>query len=421
MQSNVLPQIVERIFDGAAMVSQFMARVAQIVPVSTHSFWFSDLCVELRRRGHDVFAVIDSGAGGLSERLTSLGIRHYKIRMHLGERFDRARLLFYLLRLPIVALQLTRILWREKPDVAQAHIFVANLATRVAARIAGVPLITSAAAPRHLEAPLTRWIDRLTWSGDAAFMTGCEYTAELYARAGAPREKIHCIYYGPPAQRFDPEKTDREKFRRDVGIDEGAPLVGLVAHFYPPMRGVQAPPQTRGVDLKGHDHFLAAARIVARRNPHVRFVLVGAGSNALGEAYRQSLIEECQRDGFHQKVSFPGHRSDIAEVLASFDVAVQCSLSETLGGTIEALLMARPTVATRVGGMPEAVRHEETGLLVEPADPEGLAAAIERLLRNRDEALRFGRDGRALMLRRFTVERTGHDLSSLYESICRVS
>jgi glycosyltransferase involved in cell wall biosynthesis len=170
--------------------------------------------------------------------------------------------------------------------------------------------------------------------------------------------------------------------------------------------------------LKGHDFFIAAARIVAQRFPEARFVLVGAGPSPAGERYRQSLIEACAADRFlSERVVFTGHRSDLADVLASFDVAVQCSLTEGLGGTIDALMMERPLVATRVGGMPEAVRHEETGLLVPPADPEALAAAIERLLGNRGEAQRLARAGRALMLERFTLTRTGEDLSALYASV----
>jgi len=396
-------------------------RVAQIASVGNHSPWFADICGEMARRGYDVFAIIDSANGSLGARLTSLGIRHYKVPMHFAETLDRARLLFYLFRLPMSAMKVARILRRENAEIAHSHIFVANLVTRMARLFTRARNISSAAGPRHLEAPLTRFVERLTWRTDAAIVAGCEYTAALYRDAGAPSDRVECIYYGPPAERFDPSNVDATSFRRDLGIAAGVPLVGLVAHFYPPMRGPQAPPVTRGVDLKGHDHFLAAARIVAKRFPEARFVLVGSGSNAQGEAYRQSLIDACRADGFDSRVFFPGHRNDIAEVLAAFDVAVQCPLTETLGGTIEALLMERPTVATRVGGIPESVRHEETGLLVPPADPEALAAAIERLLANRDEGRRFGAAGRKLMLERFTLARTGSDLASLYERVAPVS
>jgi glycosyltransferase involved in cell wall biosynthesis len=396
-------------------------RVAQIASVGSHSPWFADICGEMVRRGYDVFAIIDSGGGNLGERLTSLGIRHYKVPMHFAETLDRARLPFYLFRLPISAMNVARILRRENAEIAHSHIFVANLVTRMARLFTRARNISSAAGPRHLEAPLTRFVERLTWRIDAAIVAGCEYTAALYRDAGAPFGRVECIYYGPPAERFDPSTVDAASFRRDLGIAPDVPLVGLVAHFYPPMRGPQAPPVTRGVDLKGHDHFVTAARIVAKRFPEARFVLVGGGSNAQGEAYRQSLIDACRADGFDSRVFFPGHRNDIAEVLASFDVAVQCPLTETLGGTIEALLMERPTVATRVGGIPESVRHEETGLLVPAADPVALAAAIERLLANPDEGRRFGAAGRKLMLERFTLARTGADLAALYERVAPVS
>lgn len=392
-------------------------RVAQVVPVASNSPWFADICGEVARRGFEVVAIIDAGEGNLSERLTRIGIRHYKVPMHFAEHLDRSRLLFYMLRLPLTILRVARILRREKIDVAQSHIFVANLVTRFACLFARARHIATAAGPRHLEAPFTRALDRLTWSLDAALVGGCEYTAQLYRDAGA--QGVETIYYGPPAERFDPARTDATTFRRDLGVSADVPLVGLVAHYYPPMRGPQTPLAARGVGLKGHDVFIDAARIVTKRFPRAKFVLVGNGPNARGEEYRQSLIDAVRAEGLEDRILFSGHRYDIAEVLASFDVAVQCALTEGLGGTIEALLMERPTVATRVGGMPESVRHEETGLLVPPGDAAALAAAIERLLANREEALRFGRAGRALMLQRFTLVRTGADLAALFARITR--
>src|SRR5207244_2382110 len=187
-----------------------------------------------------------------------LGIRHYKVPMQFAETLDRARLPFYLFHLPISALKVARILRREKIDIAHSHIFVGNVVTRMARFFTHARNIASAAGPRHLEAPLTRVIERLTWRADAALMAGCEYTADLYRAAGVPPDRVACIYYGPPAERFNPATVDATSFRRVLGIAEDVPLVGLVAHFYPPMRGPQAPPATRGVDLKGHDHFLAA-------------------------------------------------------------------------------------------------------------------------------------------------------------------
>lgn len=392
-------------------------RIAQIAAASSHSPWFTNICSELAQRGLEVVAIIDSTEGDLSGRLTTRGIRHHKVPMYFGGNLDRGRLALYALLFPYVIARIAWLLRRERVDIAHSHIFVANLATRIACWLTGTRHLAGIAGPRHLEATVTRVAERLTWRADDLIVCGCQYSVSLYRRLGVPAERLSCAYYGSPAESFEPASIDREAFRRELGIADDTPLIGLVAHFYPPMRGPQAPRATRGVGLKGHETFLAAARIVAGHFPDARFVLVGDGANALGEKYRQSLIESCRADGFLEKVFFPGYRHDLQRVLISFDVAVQCSLTEGLGGTIEALLLERPTVASNVGGMPEAVRHEETGILVPPADPPALAAAIERLLSDRGEAQRLARAGRALMLERFTLSRTGSDLTSLYSRV----
>ena len=111
---------------------------------------------------------------------------------------------------------------------------------------------------------------------------------------------------------------------------------------------------------------------------------------------------------------FTGFRTDIPAILRALDVAVQPSLSENLGGTIEALLMQCPTVATRVGGMVDAVLDGKTGALVDPSDPDALAKGIIRLLRDTSAAHRFGIAGRKRMLRKFTLRSTVDDLAKIY-------
>lgn len=390
-------------------------RVAQIAAASYGSGWFVDIVSELARRGHDVVAVIDSSPGDLGERLRRAGVRTRTVPMVFGDRFDRLRWPLYLLGLPVSAARLAWILWRERIDVAHSHVFVANLVTRLARVLAPVRHVAGIAGPRHLEARLTRRTDRMTWWLDDVTAAGSRHTLGLYRELGARPERLECVYYGADAGRFVPSPDARREGRRALGLDETAPLVGLVAWFYPPSSGPQSPDATRGVGVKGHETFLEAARLVARRTPEARFVLVGKGANARGEAYRASLRAWCLAEPLlRDRVLFPGHAEDVARTLAALDVAVQCSITENLGGTIEALLMERPLVATRAGGMPESVRDGETGLLVEVGDAEALAAAVERLLRDRELALRLGRAGRALMLERFTLAKTGDALEALY-------
>jgi glycosyltransferase involved in cell wall biosynthesis len=156
---------------------------------------------------------------------------------------------------------------------------------------------------------------------------------------------------------------------------------------------------------------------VLLERPDAKLLLIGGPLDATGQPLMdemRALVEELGLDG---SVVFTGYRPDVAECLRGLDVAVQASLSENLGGTVEALLMERPVVATRVGGMVETIRHGETGVLVEPADPVDLGRGILRLLRDPAEARRLGLAGRELALERFTLDRTVSDLHSVYSRL----
>ena len=396
-------------------------RVAQVAGVRDNCAWFVSLCRDLTARGYDVIAIIDEHGSEVAAQLEAEGIRYHRLALNFATSLDLARLPVYATKLPLAAIRLARILRREKIDIVHSHTFASILTARLAAIFARVRHVAGIAGPRHLEAPFTRMIDRRTWWMDDLTVAGCQYTRDLYAALGARDDRLACIYYGVDADRFDPARSDPAAARRALGIAADTPLIALVAVFYPPTRGPQTPPHTMGRGLKGHEDLLAAARIVAQRIPDARFVLAGNGVVEAGEAYRRQLIEMRAHDELlRDRVIFTGHIDDVPSLLAAADVAVQCSLTENLGGTIEALLMECPVVATRVGGMPESVLDGETGLLVPPSNPEALAAAIVRLLEDREQAAALGRAGRRLMLARFTSARTADDVDVAYRQLVTV-
>ena len=191
------------------------------------------------------------------------------------------------------------------------------------------------------------------------------------------------------------------------------PLIGHVAHFYAPIGGAFAPPAARGRGVKGHEVLLRAIPAVLAARPDARFVLAGGARGAPAARYREQVKSLAGSLGVADAVTFLGEHRDVPRLLGALDVAVQPSLAENLGGTIESLMMAVPTIASRVGGMPEAVRHMQTGLLVEPDRPDELAAAILALLDDPELAATLARRGRGLMLERFTFERTLADLDRI--------
>lgn len=392
-------------------------RIVQMAGIIDNGDWLVSICRDLRAKGSDVVAVVGAPEGSVARRLREAGVPYASMRLSFGpERGRIGRLLVYAVRLPATVFQLTRFFRRERIDVVHTHVFNTMIIGRLAAWLAGVPCrVSMVPGPLHLEAPFTRWADKLTWWMDHQVIAGSRWTRDRYRTLGLADSRLSCVSYGGDAARFDPARADRERIRRELGITAGTPLIGLVAYFYPPRDDWQTPPAIRGRGVKGHDDFISAARLVRQRMPDARFVMAGAGWGKAGERYRQSLIARCRDERMDDAIVFLDRRDDIPDILAALDVAVQCSLSENYGGTIEALLMERPTVATRVGGMPETIRHGETGLLVPPRDPEALAAAILELLDDRPRAQTLARAGRALMLEQFQLRATAEGIAAVYD------
>jgi glycosyltransferase involved in cell wall biosynthesis len=201
---------------------------------------------------------------------------------------------------------------------------------------------------------------------------------------------LRVVYYGVP-----PGPVPRARAARRVG------LIGRIS------------PE------KGHLHFLAAARVLARSVPGCRFVICGAPlfSGPAGAAYALQV----QRCAEGLPVDFLGWRSDVGEVLSSLDLVVVPSsgVDATPRVILEAYAAGTPVVAFRAGGIPEVVEHGRTGYLVDPF-PEALAAKIAELLRHDAAHLcELGARARQLWRERFTVERYQQEIVSLAASISR--
>jgi len=393
-------------------------RVVQLTGAAEGADWFAPMCAGLAERGHDVLAVIDARPGDLAGRLAGAGIPTARIdlslRRPLSSRRTPGAVAVDAAHLARASGRLARLLRSVRTDVVISHHFNATLIGRFAGVAAGVALRTSMSpSPFTLEAPFTRRLDGATWRADHVVIAGSECIRGLYEELGVPRSRLEVVYYGAPAARFDPDRVDPASMRARLGVPVKAPLIGHVAHFYAPIAGAFSPPSARGRGVKGHEVLLRAVPAVLAQRPDARFVLAGGARGDPAARYREGVRRLAETIGVGHAVGFIGECRDVPDLLAAVDVAVQPSIAENLGGTIESLLMEAPTIATRVGGMPEAVRHEETGLLVAPGDPAQLAAAILRLLAAPDLGARLGRRGRELMLERFTFERTVVDLDRI--------
>ena len=251
--------------------------------------------------------------------------------------------------------------------------------------------------PTQLERRMGGWADRL--------VAVTRHAHALYQQAW-PSRTIGVIY---DAVHVNGATTDGlSSLRQDLGIPADAPVVGLMA---------------RCVPGKGYEEFLRAAAIVRPHAPAARFLIVGhgVGGDAAHEAAMRKLAHQL---GLQSCVVWGGWRSDTARVLHLLSVVVQASstfpegLSRVL---LEAMTYGRPVVATGLPTTREAVLDGDTGLLAEPGNPQSLADAILRVLRDPALADRLGRQGRAHVAERFSVAAHAGQVMGLYDELLKAA
>jgi glycosyltransferase involved in cell wall biosynthesis len=161
---------------------------------------------------------------------------------------------------------------------------------------------------------------------------------------------------------------------------------------------------------KNHETLIAAASLLVRTHPHLRFQIVGDGSR------RAALEHLAELRGVAHAVEFLGHREDVPALLAGADLFVLPSRSEAFpNGAIEAMAAGLPVICSAVGGMLDLVSPGRTGLLVDPADPESLAGAIRTLVDNPARAQALGAAAREEVLSRYSFDRMVHSFEDLYD------
>jgi glycosyltransferase involved in cell wall biosynthesis len=198
----------------------------------------------------------------------------------------------------------------------------------------------------------------------------------------------------------------------DVASVQALPERDLHAEFWLP-HGVPVLVNVGAlVGHKGQKHLVEAIPLVMRRVPDVRLVIFGEGE------LRVPLERQIRELRLEKRVLLPGFREDVLQLLKAADLFVMSSVTEGLGSAVlDAMAMGLAVVATRAGGIPEAVVPEETGLLVEPGEAAPLATAIVRLLSDPDLRRRFGEAGRKRVAERFGVDRLVEGTLAVYERV----
>jgi len=293
-------------------------------------------------------------------------------------------------------LRLSGYLRRQHIQIAHAFDFYTNLTLIPAARFARVPVVIGSQrqlgdllTPRQFRAQAAafRFCDAVICNSQAA--------ADRLAADGLSRKKLVVIGNALPAAAFLPVPAALPR-------KPGSLRVGMVARM--------------NARYKNHAGFLRIAKRINQHMPSVEFLLAGDGP------LRAELEQEARTLGIGERVVFLGDRRDIPAIMASLDVAVLTSDSESLSNVIlEAMAAGLPVVAYNVGGNSELVSHElgerQRGKLLSAGDEEGFAAAVERLLATPSMRAQFGRNARKFAEENFSLENVRARYEACYQSL----
>ncbi len=288
---------------------------------------------------------------------------------------------------------LVRLMRRHRPDMVITRGFNAEMLGALAARIARVPMTVvwkhncGDVKRRHRERVLGPAITRMS---DAFLGVAFGQVPYLVNELGIPGAKIRVIHNGVDPAEYSPDgrRTARaEPVAAELGIAPDDDVVGILAVL-----------RTE----KDHATFLRAGRLVVDAHPSAKLLVVGDGP------LRPELERLAAELGLGDRVVFAGMRSDVDVMLRLIDVAVLSSYTIECFpfAILEAMTAGLPAVCTSIGGLPEMVEDGETGHLVPPRDPRGLAEAILRVLADPERRIAMGDAGRRRLEAHFTLERS---------------
>jgi len=291
--------------------------------------------------------------------------------------------------------ELGRIMREHKVDILHTHNTTAFIDGLIGARLAGVPVTVHTDHCKNY--PIERrWMvleniaSRLV---DKVVAVSHHTRGELMEFEKMAADKVTVIHNGinpRPHAALSPEVL-----RREFGIGPESFVIGTVGRLEA---------------QKGLDLLLRSIPAVIAAAPQARFILVGGGT-------REAELKALSRSlGIEDHVVFTGWRTDAIALMKRFDCFVQSSNFEGMPMVLlEAMSLAKPIVATAVGGVPEVIEHEHTGLLIKSREEQELSQTLLRLVTNPDLTRHFGMNGRARYEQRFTAEAMASTYQQLYE------
>lgn len=273
---------------------------------------------------------------------------------------------------PITVFKLARLIKDRRIDVVHTHLSTASLLGAFAARLAGKPSVAHVHGMNS--ATCFKYSTKVIAVSEAVKKHLCAQ--------GLPENRVTVVHNGVDLAKFEPMPI--EDARRELGL-ASSPLIGVFGRLS---------------SEKGQRIALEAMAILAKNLPNARMLIVGDGKD------REALLALAETLEISERVCFENFAPNIRPMMSACDVVLIPSQKEGFGlVAVNAMALERPVVATNIGGLPDIVQDNETGILTPPNDPQAISQALSELLSNPTQMQRMGKLGRKRAEENFDLNR----------------
>jgi glycosyltransferase involved in cell wall biosynthesis len=325
--------------------------------------------------------------GPLAFELSELEIPHISLYLPAWRK------LLQVLYRPMAILRLVRVMQRWNIDVLHVNDYWWAPIGVLASRLRGCPCLVHVRQEIETRKVKQYWLDKASM-----VLPVSESIGNVIRDTGISEEKVQVLLSGISKKAAEPSPPSRETSAILKKIT-GQPIIGTVANLFP---------------RKGLEYLVQAVGNLKESFDNILLVIVGTGD----AQYESQLRKQIQDLNLTQHVLFTEFQEYPELFVSQFDVFVLPSIQEGFGIVLlEAMALGKPIVASNVGGIPEIVQHEKTGILVKAADVEELSKGVLTLLNDPNKRRKMGEQAQKRAAEYFSVERMMERLYGLYEDV----
>jgi glycosyltransferase involved in cell wall biosynthesis len=360
------------------------------------------------KREDEINLIVSCPEGELAKAFREDGVRVEVVNSkRIVRTLNPLKLILYILNFFQANLKLLRLIRRYNINILHANSLGAHIYSFFAVKTSGIlniwhlhDILKERKSNRLLCIFLSKMTNQIVVVSHAVKKSLVDF--------GVNSNKIKIIYNGLDLKFWKPHVYTQNYLLREFNVDKSDFIkIGIIGQL---------------AKWKGQDVFLdSVTNLIRVGNANLKFFIIGDELFKEENDYKNNLYKQVQVNHIGDYVIFTGRRNDIPNIIAFLDIVIVCSRYPDSLPTVvlEAMAMGKVVIGSNIGGIPEMIVNDKTGILVPPNDPEALTKAILGLINQPDKIKEMGIKARERIKLKFSIEKNVEMVRNLYQEILK--